>query len=57
MTSASTETDSSNTSAAYEVKVTESDGTTKVVIEDASFTVLSTTAAGNGCGSGTGTAT
>jgi uncharacterized membrane protein YkoI len=42
---ASTETDSTNTSAAYEVHVTKSDGSKVVVIEDASFAVLSTTAA------------
>ena len=41
---ATTETDSSTTGAAYEVHITKSDGTRAVVIEDASFTVLSTTA-------------
>jgi uncharacterized membrane protein YkoI len=44
VTRASTENDSSNSSAAYEVHVTKSDGSRVVVIEDASFTVLSTVA-------------
>ena len=45
VTRASTETDSSNASAAYEVHVTKTDGSHVVVIEDSSFTVLSTSAA------------
>jgi uncharacterized membrane protein YkoI len=44
VTRASTENDSSSTSAAYEVHVTKSDGSRVVVIEDSSFAVLSTTA-------------
>jgi uncharacterized membrane protein YkoI len=44
VTRASTENDNSDSNAAYEVHVTKSDGTHVVVIEDASFTVLSTTA-------------
>jgi hypothetical protein len=54
---ASTENDSSDSAAAYEVHVTEPDGTRVVVIEDSSFKVLSTTAeTGHGnCHGGTGT--
>ena len=51
VTRATTETDSSDSNAAYEVHVTKSDGSHVVVIEDSSFTVLSTTAA-SGHGSG-----
>jgi len=70
VTRASTETDSSDSKAAYEVHVTKADGSHVVVIEDSSFTVLSTTAEtghGGGChgdgsgssasSSGTGTST
>jgi hypothetical protein len=51
---ATTETDSSDTTAAYEVHVTQADGSHVVVIEDVSFKVLSTSAAqGHGnCGAG-----
>ena len=54
---ASSENDSSESAAAYEVHVTEPDGTRVVVIEDSSFKVLSTTAeTGHGnCHGGTGT--
>jgi outer membrane lipoprotein SlyB len=48
VTKATTETDSSNTSAAYEVHITKSDGSKVLVVEDSSFTVLST-AADAGC--------
>ena len=51
VTRATTETDSSDSNAAYEVHVTKADGSHVVVIEDSSFTVLSTTAA-TGHGSG-----
>lgn len=51
VTRATTETGSSNSSAAYEVHVTKADGSDVVVIEDASFKVLSTEAASSGmCG-------
>jgi hypothetical protein len=50
VTRASTENDSSLNGAAYEVHVTKSDGSHVVVIENASFTVLATQAAGDGCG-------
>jgi hypothetical protein len=50
---ATTETDSSLTGAAYEVHITEADGTGAVVIEDSSFTVLATHA-GGGCHGGPG---
>jgi len=51
VTRASTETDNPNASAAYEVHVTKTDGSHVVVIEDSSFTVLSTSAAqaGDNC--------
>ncbi len=53
---ATTETDGTITGAAYEVHVTKPDGSHVVVIEDASFTVLSTSAAtGHGsCAGGPG---
>jgi hypothetical protein len=56
VTRASTETDNSNASAAYEVRVTKTDGSHVVVIEDSSFTVLSTSAAqaGDNCGQAAG---
>jgi hypothetical protein len=44
VTSATTETDSSLTGAAYEVHITKADGTKAVVIENSSFTVLATVA-------------
>lgn len=47
--SASTETDSSLSGAAYEVHITKADGSRAVVIENSSFTVLATEA-GGGCG-------
>ena len=48
---ATTETDSSLSGAAYEVHITKADGSRAVVIEDASFNVLATQAAGDpgGC--------
>jgi hypothetical protein len=49
--SATTETDSSLTGAAYEVHITRADGSHAVVIEDAAFNVLATQA-GSGCGGG-----
>jgi hypothetical protein len=49
---ASTETDSSNSSAAYEVHVAKSDGTHVLVLEDTSFAVLSVTAETGGCSRG-----
>jgi hypothetical protein len=51
VTSATTEADSSTTGAAYEVHITKTDGSKVLVIEDSSFTVLSTTA-DSGCGHG-----
>ena len=55
VTRASTETDSSLSGAAYEVHVTKSDGSHLVVIENSSFTVLATQAAGAGCRGGSST--
>ena len=57
VTRASTENDSSLSGAAYEVHVTKSDGSHVVVIENASFTVLATEAAGDGCGASSSTST
>jgi hypothetical protein len=53
---ATTETDGTITGAVYEVQVTKTDGSHVVVIEDASFTVLSTSAATGhgGCAGGPG---
>jgi hypothetical protein len=54
--SASTETDSSLSGAAYEVHIVKSDGSRAVVIEDSSFNVLATQAesSSGGCGHGSG---
>lgn len=49
--SASTETDSSLSGAAYEVHITQAEGTHAVVIEDSSFNVLATQT-GDGCSHG-----
>ncbi len=53
--SASTETDSSISGAAYEVHITQPDGSHAVVIEDSGFNVLATQAEGaGGCDHGSG---